>query len=124
MCKDKCVHFPQVTTSVHQNLSLISLIITDILWAGNRKKTGAWKLAALIPFFSNPVYYARHKQKHTKGYSHPFNKCREILALIAAILLESSVHQRVCKTEQEKGKCGSKAKGKVYATWAYVKGLI
>lgn len=110
-------HFTQVTTAVHQNLILISLKITHTLWARNRKKTWTSQLAAFIQVFYHPGYYARHKQKHTKD-AHPFNKCRQILALITAILLESSVHQKVCNTEWEKGKCGSKGKGKLYATWA------
>lgn len=59
-------HFTKAATSVLQNLNLISLKMTCTPWAENRKKVNMQTRCFHSAFFFNPVYYAGHKQKHTK----------------------------------------------------------
>lgn len=114
-------YFTKAATAVLQNLNLILLKMTCTPWAENRKKvnmhTSCFHLAFF--FFLNPVYYARHKQKHTKDKmicTHLINAGKYQLWSHHFYWKAQFTIKCARQKEREKHRSDWNAKGKVYIT--------
>lgn len=112
-------HLTKAATAVLQNLNLISLKMTCTPWAENRKRVNMQTSCFHSACFFNPVYYAGHKQKHTKDKmicTHLINAGK--YRLWSQQFYRKAQFTRKCarQKEREKSKSDWNAKGKVYAT--------